>query len=118
LRACLHIHLGIPVRVIENYLVGCLQVHTLSSRARGEKEEELVRVLLLKVVYLLLTFGSHRLPVDTAEGVVAKDAVVLGDIPRGKKSQYIYLHFYFCLSVFIYFQIFFGQGVVTTEEVV
>jgi len=92
LRACLHIHLGIPVRVIENYLVGCLQVHTLSS--------------------------PHRLPVDTAEGVVAKDAVVLGDIPRGKKSQYIYLHFYFCLSVFIYFQIFFGQGVVTTEEVV
>jgi hypothetical protein len=53
-------------------------------------------------VYLLLTFGAHRLPVDTAEGVVTKDAVVWDDIPKKKSAPSTFIYIFIVVYLYLF----------------
>mmetsp|Transcript_22778 Transcript_22778/g.67502 ORF Transcript_22778/g.67502 Transcript_22778/m.67502 type:complete len:715 (+) Transcript_22778:982-3126(+) len=83
----LQVGLRVPVAVVDDDRVGRLQVDAEPARARGEEEEEAVRVGLVEGVNHLLPLRPTRRPVDAAivkAILVPVGAVVLEDVEHAR----------------------------------
>mmetsp|Transcript_39745 Transcript_39745/g.128644 ORF Transcript_39745/g.128644 Transcript_39745/m.128644 type:complete len:201 (-) Transcript_39745:581-1183(-) len=83
----LQVGLRVPVAVVDDDRVGRLQVNAEPARARGEEEEEAVRVGLVEGVNHLLPLRPARRSVDAAivkAILVPVGAVVLEDVEHAR----------------------------------
>mmetsp|Transcript_8503 Transcript_8503/g.28955 ORF Transcript_8503/g.28955 Transcript_8503/m.28955 type:complete len:795 (+) Transcript_8503:410-2794(+) len=76
----LKVHLGVPVRVVEDHRVRRGQVDAEPPGAGGEEEDELGGARRVEGLHGLVTRVAARAPVDAAVLVLAPKAVVLEDV--------------------------------------